>query len=48
MEISEVRRRVRGAIEGARQQAAARRARADAAASEYEPFLAERAVPMFH
>jgi hypothetical protein len=48
MEISEVRRRLRGAIEGARQQAAARRARSDAASRDFETFLTERAVPMFH
>jgi hypothetical protein len=47
MEISEVRRRLRGAIESARQQAAARRARTDAASRDYEVFLAQRAVPVF-
>jgi hypothetical protein len=48
MEVSEVRRRLRGAIEQARQQAAARRARVDAASRHYETFLTERAVPLFH
>jgi hypothetical protein len=47
MEVSEVRRRLRGAIERAREQAAARRERSDAAARAYETFLQERAVPMF-
>ena len=47
MEIPEVRRRVRGAIEAARAQAAARRGRVDAAARDYETFLAERATPIF-
>jgi hypothetical protein len=48
MEVSEVRRRLRGAIEQARHQAAARRARVDAASRDYETFLAERAVPLLH
>jgi len=48
MEVSEVRRRLRGAIERARQGAAERRLRNDAAAREYETFLAQRAVPIFH
>jgi hypothetical protein len=47
MEISEVRRRVRSAIEEARREAAARRERADAAVRDYEAFLAGRAVPVF-
>ena len=47
MDISEVRRRLRGAIEGARRDAAARRERSDAAHREYETFLAERATPTF-
>ena len=46
MDVSEVRRRLRGAIERAREQAAARRARSDAASREYATFLAERAVPV--
>lgn len=48
MEISEVRRRLRAAIEKSRQAAAGRRVRSDAAAQAYEEFLASRAVPMFH
>lgn len=48
MEASEVRRRLRGAIEQARQQAAARRARSDTASRDYEAFLRDRAVPVFH
>ncbi|HEV3486676.1 MAG TPA: hypothetical protein VG106_14790 [Vicinamibacterales bacterium] len=46
MEISEIRRRLRGAIEGARAQAAARRARADTASRDFDAFLAERATPI--
>lgn len=48
MEVSEVRRRLRGAIEKAKQAAAERRARTDAAARDYEVFLSERAAPVFH
>jgi hypothetical protein len=48
MEVSEVRRRLRAAIDKARQGAAERRARNDAAARDYETFLAQRAVPIFH
>ena len=48
MEISEVRRRLRAAIEKARRESAERRARTDAAARDYETFLAERASPVFH
>ena len=48
MEISEVRRRLRAAIEKARRESAERRARVDAAARDYETFLAERAAPVFH
>lgn len=47
MEVSEVRRRLRAAIEQARRQAAARRERSDAAARDYERFLADRAIPVF-
>jgi hypothetical protein len=47
MDVAEVRRRLRGAIEAARREASERRARSDAAAREYEAFLSERAVPMF-
>ena len=48
MEVSEVRRRVRAAIEKARHVAADRRARTDAAARDYQVFLADRATPVFH
>ena len=48
MEVSEVRRRLRAAIEKARESAAARRERTDAAARDYEAFLAQRAAPVFH
>jgi hypothetical protein len=45
MDVPEVRRRVRAAIDQARRDAAARRERTDAASKEYEEFLAGRAVP---
>lgn len=45
MEISDVRRRLRGAIDRARRDAAERRIRSDAAARDYEQFLSEWAVP---
>ena len=48
MEVSDVRRRLRGAIEAARKNAQERRARTDAAAADYEAFLRDRAVPVFH
>ncbi len=48
MEVSDIRRRLRGAIEKARQGAAKRRVRNDAAARDYEDFLRQRAVPVFH
>jgi hypothetical protein len=48
MEVSEVRRRLRAAIEDARRGTAERRVRTDAAARAYEEFLARRAVPVFH
>jgi hypothetical protein len=48
MEVSEVRRRVRAAIETARRQAQERRVRTDRAAVEYQDFLRDRAVPLFH
>jgi hypothetical protein len=48
MEVSEVRRRLRAAIEGARSDAQQRRVRIDAASREYEAFLQGRAVPIFH
>jgi transcription elongation GreA/GreB family factor len=47
IDIAEVRRRVRGAIDTARRQAQERRARSDQAARDYEAFLSERAVPVF-
>jgi hypothetical protein len=47
MEVSEVRRRVRAAIDSARKRAQERRARSDQAARDYEQFLRERAVPVF-
>jgi hypothetical protein len=47
MEIPEVRRRLRAAIELARTRAQERRARSDQAAREYEQFLRDRAVPLF-
>ena len=48
MEVSEVRRRLRAAIEAARRTAQDRRSRADQAARDYEQFLRERAVPVLH
>jgi hypothetical protein len=48
MEVSDVRRRLRAAIESARKNAQERRVRADAAARDYEQFLRDRAVPIFH
>ena len=48
MEISEIRRRLRAAIEKARGESAERRARVDAAARDYDTFLAQRASPVFH
>ena len=47
MEIPEVRRRLRSAIEAARREAAARRERTDAAARAYDTFLEQHAVPAF-
>jgi hypothetical protein len=48
MDIAEVRRRVRAAIATARAAAQQRQARVDAASREYDTFLTERAVPVFH
>lgn len=48
MEITDVRRRLRGAIEEARRDAAERRARTDAAERDYDAFLTGRAIPVFH
>jgi hypothetical protein len=47
MEISEVKRRLQGAIDRARREAAGRRVRADAASREYAVFLDTVAVPLF-
>jgi hypothetical protein len=47
MDIPEVRRRLRGALERAKREAAERRARADAGAREYDDFLEQRAAPAF-
>jgi len=47
MEISDVRKRILGTIERARQRAAERRARADEAARAYSTFLDGVAVPIF-
>jgi hypothetical protein len=48
MDLPEVRRRVRAAIEQARRDATARRERSDAASRAYDEFLTTRAVPLFH
>lgn len=48
MEVSDVRRRIRSALEAARTHAAERRTRADEAARAYEQFLDTAAVPAFH
>jgi hypothetical protein len=48
MEVSEVRRRLRAAVEDARRNSVERRARTDEAARSYEEFLEQRAVPVFH
>ena len=48
MEVSDVRRRIRSAIETARARRAEKRVRADEASRAYEPFLAAVAVPAFH
>jgi hypothetical protein len=48
MDIPEIRRRVRAAIEQARREAGARRERSDAASRAYEEFLELRAVPTFN
>lgn len=46
MEISEVRRRLRSALEQARRNATARRERADAASRDYDQFLSTIAIPV--
>jgi hypothetical protein len=48
MEVSDVRRRLRGAIEQAKRRAAERRTRVDQASREYEQFLSAIAVPVTH
>jgi hypothetical protein len=48
MEVSDVRRRLRGAIEQAKRRAADRRTRADQASREYEQFLSAIAIPATH
>src|SRR4249920_1743251 len=48
MEVSDVRRRIRVAIDGARLRAAERRASADEASRAYDQFLEATAVPAFH
>jgi hypothetical protein len=48
MEVSDIRRRVRAAIEAARLRAADRRTRATEATKAYDTFLEQRAVPTFH
>lgn len=47
MDVPEIRRRVRAAIDSARKAVQERRARSDAASREYEAFLDARAVPAF-
>lgn len=47
MEIAQLRKSVRQAIEGAKRDAAARRARADEARKAYDQFLDQQAVPVF-
>ena len=47
MEVSEVRRRLRTAIDQARRDSSLRRERADAASRAYDQFLEQVAVPMF-
>jgi hypothetical protein len=48
VEIPEIRRRLRAAIEKARRVAEERRMRTDAAARDYQVFLEQRATPVFH
>src|SRR5512141_769114 len=48
MEVSDIRRRVRTAIEAAKLRAAERRTRAAEATRDYEAFLEQRAIPVFH
>jgi hypothetical protein len=48
VDVSDVRRRLLAAIDKARQAAAERRVRTDAAVRDYEAFLNQRAAPVFH
>lgn len=48
MDITDLRRRLRAAVEEARRQSAERRARAETAVRDYEQFLTGRAIPVFH
>lgn len=48
MEVSDVRRRIRAAIDAARARAAERRSRTDEASRAYDVFLETVAVPAFH
>jgi hypothetical protein len=48
MEVSDVRRRLRGGIDDAKRRAAERRLRVDDAVRQYERFLADIATPAFH
>ena len=48
MEIPDIRRRVRAAIDQARRDAVSRRERSDAAAQAYDEFLTRRAIPAFN
>ena len=48
MELSDVRRRLRGAMDEAKKRAAERRARGDEASRSFDTFLPEVAVPAFH
>jgi len=48
MEVSDVRRRVRSAIEESRRQAEERRVKKDTAVREWERVLADVAIPVFH
>ncbi len=47
MEVSEIRRRLRQVIEGAKRADAEKRVRSDAAAKAYEAFLPRTALPVF-
>ena len=48
MEVSDVRRRIRAVVDGARVRAAERRTRTDAASRAYDAILETTAVPAFH